>query len=446
MINKENWLRLRFMFLVLLLGFVVLSIGGYNSLWSNDWVKDGDVISGSSAPTQPDSRLLAEPPGPPPRLPPGPPSILPREMPPAVPPWVLPGPPAPPTFSKIAAGYEHTIVIRTDGTLWAWGENASGQLGDGTYIHRDLPTQIGINTDWISIAAGYAHTLAIKENGTLWAWGNNGTGQLGNGTYVNKNTPIQIGVDTDWLTIAGGQYHSVALKTDGTLWSWGFNSNGQLGDGTYIDKNTPSHIGTDSNWAAIATGGWHTLALKTDGTLWVWGWNLYGQVGDATFVVNRNTPVQIGTETNWSVIAGGSLYTLALKKDNTLWAWGSHPGSIDEPIPNRYTPRQIGTDTNWRSITAGDHHTLALKIDNTLWGWGSNGSGQLGNGTWGGWEKNLIQIGSDSDWSTIAAGGLHSIALKTNETLWTWGENYYGQLGDGTNISKNIPTQIKRVR
>ena len=347
------------------------------------------------------------------------------------------GPPA----LAIAAGDKHTTTLKSDGTLWAWGNNTYGQLGDGTTTDKTLPTQIGAATNWKMIVSGGNHNLALKTDGTLWAWGANTYGQFGDGTIIDKTLPTQIGTASDWSAIAG-HGHTLALKTDGTLWGWGFNGWGQLGDGTIIDKTLPTQIGADSNWSAIATGPNHSLALKSDGTLWAWGYNVSGQLGDGT-IINKSVPTQIGSGIDWSAISAGGLHSLALKTNGTLWAWG---GNASGQLGNGTTfdtiaPAQIGTATNWGAISGGYLYTVARKSDGTLWAWGDNSTGQLGDGT----TVNKTapgQIGSATNWGAISAGIVHTVALKTDGTLWTWGGNTGGQLGDGTTTPKTTPAQI----
>ena len=348
---------------------------------------------------------------------------------------------------KIAAGSLYTVILKGDGTLWAWGYNDYGQLGDGTVVDRRSPVQIGTDIDWsqIAVSGGGNHTIALKNDGMLWAWGYNQYGQLGDGTFINRLSPVQIGTDTGWAHISAGGYHTIALKNDGTLWAWGYNDYGQLGDGTVVDRRSPVQIGTDIDWSQISTGGHHTVAMKGDGTLWAWGKNDYGQLGDGT-VVDRLSPVQIGTDTDWAHISAGGFHTMALKNDGKLWAWGRNDeGELgDGTVVDRLSPVQIGTDTDWTHISAGGFYTTAVKSDATLWAWGYNNEGELGDGTVVD-RFSPVQIGTDTDWNQISAGGYHTIALKNDGMLWAWGYNQYGQLGDGTFINRLSPVKIDNI-
>ncbi len=301
-------------------------------------------------------------------------------------------------FKAVSAGAQHTVAIKTDGSLWAWGYNAHGQLGDGTNIDRNVPKQIGTDTNWTVVSAGGEHTVAIKRDGSLWAWGVNSYGQLGDGTngwLKDKNIPTKISDAKDWNVVSAGYAHTMAIKTDGSLWAWGWNCNGQLGDGTYTDKNVPTLIGTDTTWAVVSAGHFHTVAIKANKTLWAWGLNDNGQLGDGT--------------------------------------------NTDKNIPTR-----IGTGINWDNVSAGHFHNVAIKANKTLWAWGKNEFGQLGDGTYGiGVYKNIpAQIGSENNWTVVSAGAEHIVALNTNKELWACGLNGNGQLGDGKNADKNTLTQV----
>ncbi len=340
--------------------------------------------------------------------------------------------------AQIAAGSLHSLYLGSDGNLWAWGANGSGQLGDGSTTHRSTPTQI--LTGVAAVAGGSSYTLALKTDGSLWAWGSNGSGQLGDGTTTARLTPTQV--LTGVAAMAAGDSHTLALKTDGSLWAWGSNGSGQLGDGTTTARLTPTQVLTGV--AALAAGALHTLALKTDGSLWAWGYNGSGQLGDGTYTT-RITPKQVGTVPGVAAMAAGSSHTLALMTDGSLWAWGANgSGQLgDGTTTTRTVPKRILTGVAAiATIAAGRAHTLALKTDGSLWAWGFNSDGQLGDGT------NTTRTTPQqilTGVAAIAAGDYHTLALKTDGSLWAWGYNSTGQLGDGTTTTRYRPTQLTGV-
>ncbi|MFH1231345.1 MAG: hypothetical protein V1709_07610 [Planctomycetota bacterium] len=368
-------------------------------------------------------------------------------------------------WSKAAAGGGNTIAIKNNGTLWGWGSNNRGQLGDGTSnLTLYTPNQILPGTTWSAVAASpdslYGYTVAIKSDGTLWACGSNNLGQIGDGTLTDRNPPVKIGNANNWTAVAVGEGHTLALSTTGTattLWAWGNNYSGQLGDGTGVDRKVPTKIGTSTNWVAIAAGSYHSVALKSDGTLWAWGNNTSGELGDGTYTV-RASPTKIGTGTNWTKIAGGDSHTLAISTTgtaSTLWAWGRNTdGQLgDGTTVGKIVPTKIGTATNWLKVAAGPGsytggpHSAGIRTDGSLWTWGNNDDGKLGDGT----ETNRstpTRIGTGTNWAEVSCGIYHTIGRKTDGTLWGWGSSINGELGTGNDVYALIgsltPIQIGR--
>ncbi|MEZ0006325.1 alpha-tubulin suppressor-like RCC1 family protein [Flavobacterium sp. 28YEA47A] len=351
-------------------------------------------------------------------------------------------------WQTVSSGSDHTLALKTDGTLWAWGDNGSGELGDGTTVDKNMPVQIGTANDWQKISAGHNFSLAIKTDGTLWAWGFNSWGQLGNGANTRQISPVKIGTATDWQSISASRGttggHCIALKTNGTLWAWGRNSLGQLGDNTLVDKNQPIQIGVDTDWRLIATGGNHSLAIKTTGALWAWGWNGTHQLGDGTNI-NKLVPTQVGTATNWQSINGAYTHNLGIKTDGTLWTWGFGPeGKLGlGTVSIAEVPTQVGSSNDWAKAIAGINHSVALKSNGTLWSWGKNESGELGFGTNS--TTNIVvptQVSTNADKTLISAGESFTQIMNSDGFLYATGLNTVGQLGDGTNANKNTLTPI----
>ncbi|MBS7787869.1 T9SS type A sorting domain-containing protein [Flavobacterium sp. CYK-55] len=349
-------------------------------------------------------------------------------------------------WTQIAAGDSHSLALKSDGTLWAWGLNDKGQLGDGTTINKITPIQIGSDTDWVAIDASGQNSMAIKANGTLWAWGNNYGGQNGNGNHGNgaiDTTPTQIGTSNDWQKFSIESSLAFGIKTNGTLWGWGFNQSGELGVGDMLPHYSPIQIDTDTDWTDISITN-HILALKDNNTIWGWGLNKQGSLA----IGNPNdlilVPTQTGNNTaDWQKIeVGGCCSSKMIKTDGSLWAMGSADnGNLGTGATvDVNTPTRVGTDNDWKTVTT-DLHSCAIKNDGTLWAWGFNFFGQLGDGT--NTVKTLpTQIATNQTWLMVKAGFQYTLAISSDHSLYAWGKNTSGQLGDGTLINKNVPTLI----
>jgi len=344
----------------------------------------------------------------------------------------------------VAGGFNHSIVLRNDGTVWAWGENAEGQLGTGNTTNYRTPTQIKELSEIVTVAAGIDHSMALKSDGTVWAWGKNNVGQLGqlgqldDSSFTKRTTPVKVDVLDNVTAIAAGLGHSLALKSDGTVWAWGANDLGELGTGDFVSSITPRQVKDLSGIKSIAVGYSHSLAIKDDGTVWAWGWNCCGAIGDGTFSSvnpenNRNTPVKVPGIEGATAIAAGFRHSLALKDDGTVWGWGRNDtGQLGDNTfePRRLSPVKVQDLDNVKSIAAGYNHSSALKNDGTVWSWGINGAGQLGDST-NTSKSTPVRVGELENVSVLNSGANHSLAIKSDGAVWSWGGgNCCGELGN----------------
>ena len=347
----------------------------------------------------------------------------------------------------IAAGEHHTVALKSDGTVLAWGWNSSGQLGDGGTTSRVTPVQTSNLSGVQAIAVAWNHTMAVKSDGTVWAWGWNAFGQLGDGSTTNRLTPVQVSGLTSVQAIAASEGHTVALKSDGSVWAWGANWGGQVGDGTIgNDRLTPVHVSALTGVQSIAAGSGYTVALKSDGRVWAWGWNGFAQLGDGS-IASRSTPAQASNLTGMQTIAAGGDHTVALKSGGTVWAWGNNEaGQLGDGtfLNSRLTPVQVMGLTGVMAIAAGEDHTVALRSEGTVWAWGRNRSGQLGDGSTTG-RFAPVQVSGLTSVQAIDADGSHTVALKSDGTVWAWGRNSFGQLGDGSTTNRSTPVQVSNL-
>lgn len=368
---------------------------------------------------------------------------------------------------RLAGGKGHSLALKSDGTIWAWGLNDVGQFGDSTQASSSFPidtNQVETNqTGFVDIDSENYHAVGIRFDGTVWTWGDNDCGQLGNGSEGDcdsgtasvdfENSSVRVFNDysgnrfENVTAVSAGGKHVAALKNDGTIWTWGYNFLGQLGDGTKLDKSVPVQVrdqfGNITAVTAISAGAAHTLALKSDATVWAWGHNEYGQIGDntlfdkdvATQVVGNGFPNLTGIMD----VSAGAFHSVALANNSTVWAWGDNSGGqaglgfanitpITSPV-HVQNAGDTGDLTGIKSIVAGDFFTLALANDGTLYAWGKNDLGQLGNNSTTDSSLPFAVTGIAGSIEAIFAGDEHALVMTTDGTVWAWGRNSDSQLG-----------------
>ncbi len=280
----------------------------------------------------------------------------------------------------------HSMALKADGTVWCWGSNLYGALGNGTSGTNNStqsPVQTLLLNNVKAISAGGWHSVALREDSTVWAWGWNQDGQLGDGSTTDRTIPTKVPNLNGVIQIAAGTYHTLALKSDGTVWAWGDNLYGQLGNGANLDSNTPVQVHGLNNILHIAAGRFYSLAIKADGTVWTWGQNLYGQLGDGS-TSDKNIPIQVPNFKDATHIAAcGAFHTVVVKNDGTAWAWGRNTyGNLGtDDVIQRNSPTPMLNNHDVAGVALGTNFTLLYKKDGTFWACGRNASGQLGDGT-----------------------------------------------------------------
>jgi hypothetical protein len=335
-------------------------------------------------------------------------------------------------WKQVATGFDHSAAIKSDGSLWLWGSNSKGQIGDGTLIDRLVPVHVTVegNPTWKQVSAGSFSTLVIEDDGTLWAWGENISGQLGIGSYVDQKRPVEI-VGSRWKQVSVGGSYTTGIQSDDTFWGWGLKA-----DNTR--KNVPEKIG-NATWKRTSAGGGHVTGIQSDDTLWAWGYNHFGQLGDNT-TFDKNFPVKIGNA-DWKMVAACNSHTVGIQSDGTLWAWGDNRNwQVGSGARDKRVRPLLIDDGIWKQAGGGVKHTVAIRSDDTLWGWGWNRHGQLGDGT-NDPHRDPTLIG-DATWDQIAVEGYYTVGIRSDGTLWAWGSNSAGQLGDGTIVDRNSPVPV----
>ena len=303
------------------------------------------------------------------------------------------------TFSVlIVTGPDHTCARKTDGSLWCWGENSNGELGDGTTNDSLVPVEVTGNDTWKSISDSDVlyrqYSCGIKSDDTAWCWGeNSGNGQLGDGTTNDSLIPVEVAGGGTWKVISPGYLQGCGIKSDGTAWCWGQND-GNLGDGTWNSSKTPVEVAGGATWKTITAGNQYTCGIKSDDTAWCWGYNNYGEIGD-----------------------------------------GSPTGT------KRLSPVTVSGSATWKAISAGEDHSCGIKSDGTAWCWGQNYAGELGDGTS---NDSLVPVpvSGGHTWKTISAGYYYTCGVKSDDTAWCWGGGWGGQTGLGSTSHTDVPTPV----
>jgi len=383
-------------------------------------------------------------------------------------------------WARVAAGQYHTASIGTPvgrlGQLFMWGKNTSGQLGLNDTVNRSSPVSIGTSS-WACVGLGNEHsgaTLGVVSGSvplfsSLYMWGSNSSGQLGDNTTINRSSPVLVAGGGQWTFLSCGQNYTVARNVNATIYSWGANAGGELGQNDTVARSSPTQIGALAGWDAIVASANHssvggfTLATRYDGSKWAWGRNTTGEHADGTSGNTTSSPVQVGS-TLWTLpipmfTAGfadpvarahsaGSSHSVGIRGEpSTLFGWGAFPGETlgDGATIPRVSPVQVGIPTDvpngsWSAVSAALDHILGIKTDGSLWSWGDNADGQLG--TSGNFQRVFpIKIGSSS-WTAIAAGYTFSLGLRIDGALFAWGINSSGQLGLGDVVARSSPVQV----
>lgn len=347
------------------------------------------------------------------------------------------------------------VFVRKDcfleGGLWIWGNGASGRLGNNNTTSHSSPVQtVSGGTNWRSVAAGSYHSASIKSDGSLWLWGCGNYGTLGDNSTISSSSPVQtVSGGTNWRSVVvsagSNQNLTAAIKTDGSLWLWGTGSIGILGNNSTASRSSPVQtISGGNNWRSVSLGANHSAAIKTDGSLWLWGINNNGNMGDNSLIWHSSPVQTISGGTNWRSVSLGTSHSAAIKTDGSLWLWGlGTAGQLgNDDVTSRSSPVQtISGGTNWRSVSLGSHNA-AIKTDGSLWLWGTGAAGSLGNDDVTSRSSPVQTISGGTNWRNLCVRGVTSAAIKTDGSLWLWGQaEFGGKLGDNSIINKSSPVQ-----
>ena len=336
------------------------------------------------------------------------------------------------TTLGIAAGQRHCLALRSDGSVWSWGTNQFGQMGNGV-SNSVFPLRVSSISNVIGIAAGWNHSLAIS-NGTVWAWGTNDGGQLGNGATTNSPTPVHVAIISNAIAVSGGVSHSLALLANGRVVAWGTNSLDELGTGNTTSTNQPVLVTNLTNIVKISAGAYHSAALDSNGVLWCWGYGAYGQLGQGS-TSSSITPINVLS--NVVAVAAGYYHTLALQSNGTVWAWGDNAnGELGlGTTTSVHVPTKITALSGVQAVGAGFFASVAALSNGQSYTWGFNS----------GIQKVPVQNAPASAFTQVAVGNISPnfwLGLDGSGAVWAWSANNLGQFGDDTTQSPATTAEL----
>jgi alpha-tubulin suppressor-like RCC1 family protein len=335
----------------------------------------------------------------------------------------------------VSGGWNYALALKSDGSVWAWGANDSGQLGNGTTAGSLVPVPVkSLAHGVIAIAAGWDSGVALKSDGSVWTWGANDRGQLGDGSNAASNVPVRVsGLGGHVTAIAAGDSYALTVKSDGTVWGWGDDYQGQLGDGQNANTITPVSVhGLTGRVVAISAGKAHSLAIEADGSVWAWGDNGGHALGVDTSDVFQNTPVRVeGLSGRALAVAAVVDHSAAIESDGTLRSWGREFLPSGEYMGTD-TPTPMPGLTHVKQIAGGWSFFVALEANGSVWAWGEN-LGTLGDGSGHDSPTNPVAVlGLDKGVVVIGTGVENGYAVTSTGAVWSWGNNNHGELGNGT--------------
>ncbi|MEO8693364.1 MAG: hypothetical protein ABI658_07590 [Acidimicrobiales bacterium] len=363
--------------------------------------------------------------------------------------------PDPFVAEQVVAGDQHVCALTSDGTAYCWGYNRMGQLGDGSNTDRKVPTPVAGSTKFARLAAGRYFTCGVTSAGATLCWGDNSSGQLGNGATgagadtANKNAPVPVQGNIALQSIVTGQNHVCGLTAAGAAYCWGSYPSGQLGNASGQDQTAPGRSAAALTLKSLALGGDnHACGLTTaDGTAWCWGNNTFGQLGDGKKSnAAQNQPSTVTGGLKFTTLALGRTHTCGLIADGSAYCWGSNAqGQLgDGTVAERLAPVKAAPALKFASLTAGDSQTCGVTADGAAHCWGNNATGQLGSGTSGGQQTAAVAVTGGVKFASLSGGEEFTCGVATDRTVYCWGSNRVGWLGDGTDVARTAPTKVKK--